>query len=316
MKAKTWIGAALILVALFIGYDGFFIIDETQQVVVTQFGRVVGAPKAKPGLYFKVPVIQRANFFPKNLQEWDDDPGEIPTYDKTLIWVDTFARWNIVDARLFIESLKDMETGVARLGESINSKVRDAIASHKLIDIVRTSNRELLSSDTSVGDMTQDDSSLGTVKVGRFKIMEDVRQKAGAELAPYGIRLVDVKIKRLNYVDSVRKAVYGRMIAERKQMAEKYRSQGQGEASKIQGEMERDLKKITSLAYKKAQEIKGEADARATAIYAGAYGMDPDFYSFLKTLDVYKETMDKETTVVLSADSEFFRYLKGPGARR
>ncbi len=312
MKTIGWVILIFVAAVSLVIYDGFYRVDETQQVVLKQLGEVVGQAKTEPGLKMKIPFIQQPNYFPKNLQEWDGQPGEIPTYDKTLIWVDTFARWKIVDAKLFIETLKDMETGVARLGENINSKVRDEISSHKLIEIVRTDDRELVVSDDWGGE-AMEQSRLGEVKVGREKIMEEGRIKAGKELKAYGIKLVDVEIKRLNYVESVRKTVYDRMKAERKQMAEKYLSEGQGEAQKIKGDMERELKRITSEAYKKAQLIKGVADAEATLIYAKAYNRDPEFYAFIKSLDVYKDTLGKDSTMILSAESDFFKYLKGPG---
>ncbi len=307
MKTKVIIG--LIILGLIVLFSSAFVVDETQQVVITQFGKPVGQPITKPGLYFKLPMVQKANYFPKNLLEWDGDPGQIPTLDKTYIWVDTFARWKIVDPLKFFETVNNVMGAQARLDDILDAAVRNLITSHRLIETVRRSNRKL---DTlELGLATQEKyEMLSTVKVGRAKIMEEVKAQAEPKVEQFGISLVDVKIKRVNYVEQVRKSVYARMIAERKQMAEKFRSEGQGEARKIEGEKEKVLKKITSEAYMKAQVIKGKADAEATRIYAEAFGKDPEFYSFLKTLQVYKDTLDKHSTIVLSTKSDFLKYLK------
>ena len=308
MKSKVLIFPLIIL--LFILYQGIYTVDETQQVVVTQFGKAVGKAKTKAGLYFKIPIVQQANYFPKNLLEWDGDPGQVPTLDKTFIWVDTFARWKIIDPLKFFQTVNNVTGGMARLDDIIGPAVRNFISAYPLIETVRNSNREL---DTFEGAIThiQEDKSLGEVRLGREKITDAIRAQAQPKLEKFGIKLVDVKIKRLNYVEEVRKSVYSRMIAERKQIAEKFRSEGKGEARKIEGNMEKELKKITSEAYKKAQGLKGKADAKATLIYAAAYNKDPEFYSFLKTLEVYAQAMDSKSTLVLSTDSEFLKYLKG-----
>jgi membrane protease subunit HflC len=301
-----------IVIALLIGFSSAYIVDETEQVVVTQFGKVVGTPKTEPGLYFRIPFIQVPNLLPKNLLEWDGDPGQIPTMEKTYIWVDTFARWKIVDPIKFLESVKDLSSAQGRLDEIIDPAVRNFITSNKLIEAVRKSNREMdiveMGMDAKAKDKHKTTYSIST---GRDKITEGIMEQAIPKMAKFGIELVDVKIKRINYVEEVRKSVYGRMIAERKQIAEKFRSEGQGEARKILGEKERDLKLITSEAYRKAQEIKGKADAESTKLYAKAYGVDPEFYSFIRTLEIYNESLDKESSLVLSTDSEFFKYLKG-----
>jgi len=299
-----------VIVGLIALFSSAFVVDETQQVVITQFGKAVGEPITKPGLYFKLPIVQKANYFPKNLLEWDGDPGQIPTLDKTYIWVDTFARWKIVDPLKFFQTVNNVMGAQARLDDILDAAVRNLVTSHRLIETVRKSNRTL---DTlELGLATQEKyEMLSTVKVGRAKIMEEVKRQAEPKVEQFGISLVDVKIKRVNYVEQVRKSVYARMIAERRQMAEKFRSEGQGEARKIEGEKEKVLKKITSEAYMKAQIIKGKADAEATRIYAEAFGKDPEFYSFLKTLEVYRSTMDKDSTLVLSTKSDFLRYLKG-----
>lgn len=301
-----------IVIALLIGFSSAYIVDETEQVVVTQFGKVVGTPKTEPGLYFRIPFIQVPNLLPKNLLEWDGDPGQIPTMEKTYIWVDTFARWKIVDPIKFLESVKDLSSAQGRLDEIIDPAVRNFITSNKLIEAVRKSNREMDIVEMGMDAKTKDEhKTTYSISTGRDKITEGIMEQAIPKMAKFGIELVDVKIKRINYVEEVRKSVYGRMIAERKQIAEKFRSEGQGEARKILGDKERDLKLITSEAYRKAQEIKGKADAESTKLYAKAYGVDPEFYSFIRTLEIYNEALDKESSLVLSTDSEFFKYFKG-----
>jgi len=300
----------VIIIIIFIFLGAVFVVDETEQVIVTQFGKAIGNPKTDPGLYFKLPIIQQANYFPKNLLEWDGDPGQIPTLDKTFIWVDTFARWKIVDPLKFFETVNNVYAGLGRLDDIIDPAVRNFITSFPLIETVRMTNRELDTFEVGI-DEVKEISPLGEVKTGRAKITKGIMEQAQPKLAKFGIELVDVKIKRLNYVEEVQKSVYARMIAERKQIAEKFRSEGKGEARKIEGDKEREMKRITSEAYRTAQEVKGKADAEATKIYAQAYGLDSDFYSFVKTLDIYKETLDKDSTIILSTDSEFFKYMKG-----
>jgi membrane protease subunit HflC len=301
-----------VIIVVLIAFGGMFVIDETEQVVLTQFGKLVGEPKTAPGLYFKIPFIQNANYFPKNLQEWDGDPGQIPTLDKTFIWVDTFARWKVVDPLKFFQTVNNVTGALGRLDDIIDPAVRNMITSYALIESVRRTNRELDTFELGVDqEETKDKRQLGTVKIGREEITKRIMEQAQPKLAKFGIELVDVKIKRINYVEQVQQSVFGRMVAERQQIAEKFRSEGKGEARKIEGETEREMKRITSEAYKTSQEIKGKADATATKLYADAYGLDPDFYSFVKTLDIYRETLDEETSLILSTDAEFFKYLKG-----
>jgi membrane protease subunit HflC len=310
MKSKGILYAVITIVIIFFLAGPMYVVDETEQVVITQFGKAIGKPKTEPGLYFKIPIIQQVNRFRKNLLDWDGDPGQIPTLDKTFIWVDTFARWKIVDPLKFFETVNNETAALGRLDDIIDPAVRNFITSYPLIETVRMSNRELDTFEAGI-DKVQEISPLGEVKTGRAQIVKGIMEQARPKLAEFGIELVDVKIKRINYVEEVQKSVYARMIAERKQIAEKFRSEGMGEARKIEGDKERDLKRITSEAYRTAQEIKGKADAEATGIYAQAYGMDADFYSFTKTLDIYKEALDKDSTLVLSTDSEFFKYMKG-----
>lgn len=309
MKLKGLIYGVIIII-IFIIFGAVYAVDETEQVVVTRFGEAIGKPKITPGLYFKLPIIDTTNYFPKNLLEWDGDPGQIPTLDKTFIWVDTFARWKIVDPLKFFEAVNNVVAGLGRLDDIIDPAVRNFITSYPLIETVRMTNRELDIREAGV-DEVKELSPLGEVKTGRAKITKGIMEQAQPKLAKFGIELVDVKIKRLNYVEEVQRSVYARMIAERKQIAEKFRSEGKGEARKIEGDKEKEMKRITSEAYRTAQEIKGKADAESTKIYAQAYGRDPDFYSFTNTLDIYKKALDKDSTLILSTDSEFFKYLKG-----
>jgi membrane protease subunit HflC len=308
MKSKGFIIIIAVIACLLV-FTSAYVVDETEQVVVTQFGKVMGEPKQAPGLYFKIPFIQQANYFPKNLLHWDGDPGQIPTLDKTYIWVDTFARWKIVDPIKYFQTVGNIISAQGRLDDIIDPAVRNFITSYSLIETVRTTNRELDTFEIGLEDVEK--RSVSVIKTGRQQITEGILKQAKPKLEKFGIELVDVKIKRINYVEQVRRTVYSRMIAERNQIAEKFRSEGQGEARKILGEKERDLKLITSQAYKVAQEIKGKADAESTKIYAKAYGLDPEFYSFIKTLDVYGQALDKNSSLVLSTDSEFFKYLKG-----
>lgn len=308
MKSKGFLVlVAIILIAVF---SSAYVVDETEQVVLTQFGKAVGDAKITPGLYFKIPMIQQANYFPKNLQAWDGDRGEVPTLDKTFILVDTFARWKIVDPLKFFQTVNNMTSALGRLDDIIDSAVRNFVTSYPLIETVRMTNRELDVAEVGV-EVVKDTSPLGEVKFGRSNITKGILEQAQPKLREFGIELVDVKFKMLNYVEEVQKTVYGRMIAERKQIAEKFRSEGKGEARKIEGDMEKDLKEIESGAYRTAQELSGKADAEATLIYARALGKDPEFYSFIQTLDIYKDTMDKSTSLVLSTDSELLRFFKG-----
>jgi membrane protease subunit HflC len=301
----------IVIVIILIGFlSAAYTVDEREQVVITRFGKAIGDAKTSPGLYFKLPLIEQANRFAKNLLEWDGDRGQIPTLDKTFIWVDTFARWKIVDPLKFFQAVQNELGAQSRIDDIINSSVRNFITSYPLIETVRKTNRELDTFEVGV-DQVKETSHLGEVTVGREKIAKLILDQAQPKLKKFGIEIVDIKIKRINYVEEVQRTVFGRMIAERKQIAEKFRSEGQGEARKIEGDMEKDLKLITSTAYRKAQEIKGKADAEATLIYADAFGRDPEFYSFIQTLDVYKETMGKDSFLILSTDSEFLKYFKG-----
>ena len=312
MRPEKWIAiAVVVIIGLIVLSGSLYTIKEGWQVVVTQFGEPIGEPITQAGLYLKKPFIQKVNYFEKRLLTWDGSPTQIPTQDKKYIWVDTTARWKIVDALKFLESVGNERTALARLDDIIDSVTRDQITSHLLYEIVRDSNREFVTTELGI----QAGEEMSEVKLGRDQITRFILEDA-AKIAPrYGMELVDVRIKRLNYVEQVRQKVYARMISERKRVAAQYRSEGQGKKAEIEGRREKELKKITSQAYRQAQEIKGKADAEATKIYAQAYSKDPEFYSFSKTLETYGEALDKETTLVLTSETDFFKYLKGISAK-
>ncbi|MDM8535803.1 protease modulator HflC [Desulfobacterales bacterium HSG17] len=314
MKTKGILTGLLIFV-FFILFTSAYMVDETEQVVITQFGKIIGEPKITPGLKFKIPFIQQALRYPKNLLQWDGDPGQVPTKEKTYIWVDAFARWKIVDVIKFLQTVGGIDVNDSifkaniKLNDIIDPAVRNFITSNRLIETVRKTNRTLeLKTDDERNDYIDTEYN---ITIGREQITTDILKQAQPKLDKFGIELVDVKIKRINYVDTVRKSVYNRMIAERKQIAEKFRSEGKGEAQKIRGEKERELKRITSEAYKEAQEIKGKADAEATKLFADAFNLDPEFYSFTKTLEIYSSALETNTSLFLSTDSEVFKYFKG-----
>ena len=312
---KGILGIILILFGLVIFAflsGAVYIVDESRQVVITQFGQPVGNPITTAGLNFKKPFIQQAHYFEKRLLEWDGDPNQIPTKDKKYIWIDTTARWRISDALKFLQSVGNEIGAHARLDDIVNSATRDIITGHLLVEAVRNSNRVLESKEIKE-DVAVAAEALERIDVGREILAEMILVKA-KKLAPqYGIELVDVRIKRINYVQDVRRKVYERMIAERKRAAEMYRSEGQGKRAEIDGQREKELKQITSEAYRQAEIVRGEADAEAINIYAGAYNKDPEFYSFLKTLETYRTTIDDKTTVILTTDSEYYEYLQGLG---
>ncbi|MDD9304207.1 MAG: protease modulator HflC [Desulfobacter sp.] len=315
MTNNIKIGILVIVAAVIVlVYDSAYVVDETEQVVVTQFGRIVGDAVKEPGLKFKLPFIQKANIFPKNLLEWDGDPGQIPTKDKTYIWVDTFARWKISDPIVYFQTVKDEFSGLKRLDDIIDPAMRDLISAYPLVESVRNTARPMDTFD-AIGAGSEDKNTKRMVRykvdLGRAEIARQIEKQAREKLVEFGIEVVDVKIKRINYIDSVRRSVYDRMIAERNQIAEKFRAEGKGEASNIRGEKERELQVIKSEAYREAQTLKGKADAEATRVYAKAYGQDPEFYAFLKTMELYKKTLEKDSTMVLSTDSELMKYLKG-----
>ena len=305
----------LLLAVGLVVFNTIYTVDETEQVVVTQFGQPMGEPIKEAGLHFKTPFIQEVNRFDKRILEWDGEPNQIPTLDKRYIWVDTTARWRIKDPLQFLKALGNESVAQARLDDILDSAMRDAVSGHNLAEVIRNTNdiverRKNQPKSEDVDSITTDDSVLESVQDGRDAITRDVLKRGSAKLADFGIELVDIRIRRINYVQDVLKKVFDRMISERKRAAEQYRSQGQGKRAEIEGKMARDLSQINSEAYQKAQEIAGNADAEAIKIYADAYNRDPDFYAFLKTLETYSKTIDGNTTLMLSTDSDLFRYLK------
>lgn len=306
----SFVGVIAVLTLLAFASGFLYVINETQQVVITQFGKPVGDPITAAGLHIKVPFIQQAHYFEKRLLDWDGDPNQIPTKDKKYIWVDTMARWKINNALKFLESVGNEFGARSRLDDIINSATRDAVTSHLLVETVRNTNRILEDTTEQGDDMIVTDEALERIHVGRQQLTRMILEKA-KQLAPqYGIDIVDVRIKRVNYVEDVRNKVYDRMIAERKRAAEKYRSEGQGKSAEIQGQVAKELKLITSQAYKQAQIVMGKADAQAIVIYAQAYDKDPAFYAFMKTLETYPKTIDAHSTLLLSTDSDYYKYLK------
>jgi membrane protease subunit HflC len=305
---KRTIGIILVVLAGIVLLQSIYVVEETEQTLKLQFGKAVGKTITEPGLNFKLPFIQTVKYFPKNLLEWDGEKGQVPTKDKTYIWVDVFARWRISDALRFYQNLNNETNAQSKLDDIIDPAVRNLVTSHMLIEAVRNTNRSMDLSESGVDERT--DVITKELELGRSAMCDAILRQAQPKLADFGVELVDVRFKRINYVDEVLKNVYERMIAERRQIAEKYRSEGRGESQRIEGEREKELKKIRSEAYRKAQEIKGEADAGAAAIYARAYGKEPEFYSFVKTLDIYRQSIDTSSTAVFSTESDFLKYLK------
>lgn len=310
MKSIITITLAVVALVIFFAISGaLYTIDETQQVVITQFGRPIGSVITQAGLHFKMPLIQVANYFEKRVLEWDGDPNQIPTKDKKYILIDTTARWKIKDALKFLESVGNEMGAHARLDDIIDSATRDFITNHNLVELARNSNR-IIEEKEEVLDVSKGTEALEVIYIGREKLTRGILQEASKIMPQYGIKLIDVRIKRINYVSEVQRKVFERMISERKRAAEQYRSEGQGKKAEIEGQMEKELFQIQSEAYKVAEEIEGKADAEAINIYADAYNNDPDFYSFTKTLETYSNTFDKDTTIVLTTDGEYFKYIK------
>lgn len=288
--------------------SGLYVVNETEQVIITQFGEPVGDPVTAPGLHFKIPFIQTANYFDKRFLEWDGDANQVPTKDKRFLWVDTYARWRIVDPLKFFQRLRDERGAQSRLDDILDGETRSSVARHDLVEVVRSSNRE--EEKIMVGS-EEETAILDEIETGRPGITQEILDRASERVPDLGIELIDFRFKRINYVEEVQKDVFARMIAERKRIAERFRSEGEGEAARIHGERERDLKSIQSEAYRRAQEIQGKADGEATKIYADAYNRDASFYAFVKSLETYEATVDGRTTFVLTTDSNLLRYLKG-----
>ena len=295
------------LLAVLAASGALYIVDETQQVVILQFGQPRGDPDTTAGLKIKLPFIQKANYFDNRFLEWDGDPNEVPTRDKRFIHVDSYARWRITDPLKYFQRLQTEQGAQSRLDDILDGETRNVIANHDLIEVVRSSNREFAVSPEEIGGSAPDSNE--TIEQGRGMLALEVLRNAQARTEDLGIEILDFRFKRLNYVEEVRVEVYSRMISERQRIAEQFRSEGAGEAARINGEKERDLQQITSEAYRIAQEVKGRADAEAADIYAAAYSRDAEFYRFLKTMEVLRQTLDSSTVLVLGTDSEFLRYL-------
>ena len=286
----------------------FYTVDETEQVIVTQFGRPIDDAVTTPGLKLKIPFAWDIHRFDKRWLAWDGDANQITTRDKKFIWVDTYARWRIQDPLEFFESVRDERGAQSRLDDIIDGETRNAVAAFDLIEVVRSKNREFEVTEELQAFAAQQQAA--EIATGREAIAARILEKASVVTPDYGIELVDVKIKHINYVDEVRAKVYERMITERQRIAERSRSEGQGHSAEIRGQKEKELKEIESGAFKQAEEIRGVADAEATSIYARAYSKDPDFYQFLKTLETYRSSFGEDVTLILTSDAEFLKFLK------
>ncbi len=311
MRIGLVVLAVLALIALL---NTFYVVNEYEQVIITQFGEPIGGPIETPGLKFKAPFIQQVHRFDKRFLEWDGNSNQLPTKDKRFIYVDTYARWRISDPLLFFQRLQNERGAQTRLDDILDGETRNSIANHDLVELIRSTNRVPEQSEL----LPEDSSGLDSIRYGREEIRAEILQNSQSRTSDLGIQILDLQFKRINYVEEVRKKVYERMISERQRIAERFRSEGAGEAARIQGEKERELKRIQSEAYRTAQEIVGTSDARATDIYAQAYNRSADsrsFYGFLKTMETYKNTLDPQTTLILSTGGDLYRLLKDTQAQ-
>ena len=310
-KAFGFIIATLVLIVLLFVTGKIYTVREDQQVIKTQFGKPIGEPITEAGLHFKLPFIVKVNVVEKRVLAWDGDSAPMPTRDKTYIQVDTFARWEISKPLLYFKTLRDERSALSRLDDILGSETRNAVAKHDLLEVVRsTKDRKPEKTDLQ----TEKEAVFEPIKIGRREIEKNVYEIAKTKLEDIGINLLDLRFKRINYNQSVAPQIYEQMISERQQIAERFRSEGAGEAARTMGKMEREVKRIESEAYLKIQSILGEADAESTRIYAEAYGGTPEresFYEFVKTLEAYDKILDENTTVILSTDSDLFKLLKG-----
>ena len=302
-KIIRTIGIIIVIALIVTVANGFYFLEEGKQAVITQFGRPVGQPVTEAGLHFKTPYIQEATFFEKKILIWDGDPNQIPTNDKTFVYLDVTARWRITDALVFLQAVNNETRAQTILDDIIDGTVRDLVNKNDLVEIIR-------SSDFSPETMTNSAVEFETLKYGRDNISAMIHETASKITTKYGIELVDVLFKRVNYIETVRLKVYDRMISERKRIAAEKRSQGEGQKAEIMGKVEKELKVILSTANREAEEIKGKADAEAAKIYADAYNQDPEFYSFTKSLESYKTAVGQNTNLVISSDSEFYKFLQ------
>lgn len=308
MSRVTLAVAVVAGLALVVGFSSTYTLSENEQAVITRFGQPQGGAVSEPGLHVKLPFVDTVNRFDKRWLDWRGDPNQIPTKDKKYIWVDTFGRWRIVDPLRFFQRLRDERNAKSRLDDIIDGETRNTIASFALIEAVRSTNRAF--EDDEYVTETERGESLEQVAQGRDKLTRQIRDRAADIVKEFGVELVDVQIRRINYVDEVQVKVFERMISERRRIAERSRSEGMGRAAEVRGQRERDLKEIRSEAYRKSQEVTGKADAEATKIYADAFGRDPEFYQFMRTLEAYPQVVDRSTSLLLGSDSEFYRYLR------
>jgi len=312
VSGKTWIAIVALCISLLLST---YTVNQAEQVIITQFGKPVGEPITEPGLHFKMPFIQQVNSFDKRYLAWDGPMVEMSTKDKTYVQVDTFARWRITEPMRYYLRLRDERSAQSRLEDILGSETRTAIARHELIEVVRSDKDRKPLQDDSLGPLIGE-GTLGVlrpIRVGRAAIEKDVFDSAAPKLAEFGIELLDVRFKRINYNQQVLERIYQRMISERLQIAQRFRSEGEGEAARISGNKVRDINEIESTAYKQIQDIQGEADAKATEIYAKAYAQKPEaaeFYKFLKSMETYRKVINTDATIVLSTKSDLFGLLK------
>ena len=307
---------AVLFIALFVARSSIYTVSEVEQAIITQFGKPVGDPVTSAGLKLKVPFIQDVNLIDKRVLEWDGNPSDMPTKDKLYVSVDLFARWRIVDPLQYFLRLRDERSAQSRLDDVLGSETRNAVAKHELIEIVRTTKDRVPLRDTALNDAGRqlDVGSLVPVQKGRKVVEQEIFAEAAEKVRVFGIELLDIRFKRINYNESVRPKIYDRMISERRQIAERFLSEGNGEAARIRGNRVRDLNKIQSEAYRQVEQIRGLADAKATEIYAKAYNQSPQavaFYEFTRTMQSYKSIIGENTTLVLSTGSDLFKFLKG-----
>ena len=301
----------LVVVLVVVAFGSLYILREGEQAVVLQFGRPVGGPVTEAGLHFKIPLIQEVRRFEKRLLIWDGDPTQIPTAGREFIWVDATARWRIVDPLRFLQSVATESGAQSRLDDIIDSVVRDLVSANPLVELVRSSSWQ-----TPKGEVLEEapkevvEELKKEIGLGREGMTRAILAEVRKVTPQYGIEVVDVRIKRLNYVESVREKVYARMTSERKRIAARFRSEGEGQSAEILGNMEKELREIRSRAYRTVQEIRGKADAAATKIYGRAYGRDPEFYAFSRTLEALKEDQNKNSVIMLTTDSDYYKYLK------
>jgi membrane protease subunit HflC len=318
IKKTSSVGIGVLLLAAVIAFSGtFYTLEEGEQAVIVQFGRPVGQPITDAGLHIKIPMIQDVRRFDSRLLMWDGDPNQIPTKGREFIWIDTTARWRIADATTFLESVATEAGARSRLDDIIDSVVRDQVSQSELVELVRSASWEVPEGDVleEVPDEVKEQLTQEFTR-GREEITRNILTEAQKIMPQYGIELVDVRIRRLDYIESVRERVYSRMISERKRVAAEFRSEGEGQSAEIIGTMEKELSEIRSNAYRQVQEIRGKADARAARIYGDAYNGDPEFYAFSRTLEAYKEAQNENAVMILTTDSDYYRYLKESDIRR